>query len=119
MSVGSEPWFRISNNLRELRLYYLLGVASFQLLQVSGVYLRSCVVLLQKCSHSVNQCCVFLLHNGLHLLQLFGVKVGIDGLTAWNELEVIYPLIIPPDVGHHLVFEMFTFGDRFWKLAFT
>ena len=66
--------------------------------------IRFCIVLLQKRSLFANQCHLFLLHNGIHSLQLFGVKVGINGLTDWNKL-VVYPFIIPPDTEHHLVFE--------------
>ena len=54
-------------------------------------------------SLSVNQCQVFLPHNDIFLLQLFGVQIGTDGLTIWNELVVNYFLIILLDEEQHLV----------------
>ena len=38
MNTGSEPWIRTSNNLREQRPDYMLGVASVRFPQVPRVY---------------------------------------------------------------------------------
>ena len=61
--------------------------------------------------------CFLLANIGLHPLLLF--IVGTNNSTVQNELVENYSFIIPPDAGHHLLCEMLTFGDRFWKLAFA
>ena len=77
--------------------------------------IRSFIVLRQKSLLLVNLCWVFLLQNGIQLLQLFGVKVSIDGLTIHNELTVNYLLIISPVTDHHLVFKSLMFCIRFGR----
>lgn len=78
-------------------------VVLVQLPQVPGVYSRlfkQYEVLLHKISLLVNQCQVYLPHNGVHLIELFEVQVCIDGLTVQIELAVDYLFIIPPHLEH-------------------
>ena len=76
MSVGSEPWIGINNNLRDLGL----GVASVWFPQVPGVYSGlfewyedlHCLTE-EELTILLTNAGIFLLHNDTHLLQLFGV----------------------------------------------
>ena len=112
-SRESEPWSGTSNKSNELSLKYLLGMASvlfplklqeFIFSCLSGI--RSCVVLLQKSSCPVNQCRVFLPHNGVHRFQPLGVRIDID---------VNYYLMVQVDAWHHQVSETQIFFHIFYS----
>ena len=92
----SEPWMRNSNNLMKLGPDPILDVASVWISQLPGVYSWSfdCGFAVKKLIFAQTMLGI-LPHNGMHLLQLFGVEVGVDDSTVWMELLVNYSLIIP------------------------
>lgn len=87
--------------------------SSWSLFCIVRGHVKSCVNLPQKSLVSVNQHWVVLLHYGIYP---FGLRVGIDGSTIWNGLVVNDPLIIHPDIEHHLVFEIHMLVSRFQSM---
>lgn len=72
------------------------------------------VVSQQKSLLSVKQRGIFLLHKGIHPLQLFEY---IHGSTVQNDLLMNDPLVIQPDPEHHLLFEIPILSKRSWELT--
>ena len=101
MSAGNEPWIEKSNNLEELVLSYAgCGISSilsnsWYLFWVIWTVWKLALLCCRRVHFLLTStgffCCTIL----PHLLQLFGLQFGINGLPVQNEFIMNYPIVIP------------------------